>query len=107
MELSSESREAANTDYLNAEAAARKKNTSDRTAGAYSYSVAGRAQGIALKSGKGKVVRLGEAALFSAQVVTLPRRDGEVVFKAGMNVPGNDNRQFALNVLRWLSGLLE
>jgi hypothetical protein len=24
-----------------------------------------------------------------------------------MNVPGIDNRQFALNILHWLSGLLE
>ncbi len=25
----------------------------------------------------------------------------------GMNVPGNDDRQFALNALHWLSGLLK
>ena len=27
--------------------------------------------------------------------------------KFGMNVPGIDNRQMALNILHWLSGLLE
>ena len=49
---------------------------------------------------------LGEAAMFSAQVVTLPQGDRQVTFKAGMNAPGNDDRQFALNVGHWLSGLL-
>lgn len=46
--------------------------------------------------------------MFSAQVVTLNRQDGQpVTFKARMNVPGNDDRQLALNVLHWLSGLLQ
>ena len=53
-----------------------------------------------------RVVVLGEAAMFSAQVVTLPQGDRQVTFKAGMNAPGNDDRQFALNVGHWLSGLL-
>jgi hypothetical protein len=64
-------------------------------------SVAGQAQGIAFKLGKGRVVMLGEAAMLSAQVV------GSENFKMGMNVPGNDNRQFALNIMHWLSGLLK
>jgi hypothetical protein len=63
-------------------------------------SVAGQAQGIAFKLGKGRVVMLGEAAMLSAQVA------GPKNFKMGMNVPGNDNRQFALNIMHWLSGLL-
>ena len=25
----------------------------------------------------------------------------------GMNVPGNDDKQYALNVMHWLSGLLK
>ena len=62
-------------------------------------SAAGRAQGIALKIGKGRVVVLGEAAMLTAQVA--PRG-----FRFGMNVPGIDNRQFALNIMHWLSGLL-
>jgi hypothetical protein len=57
------------------------------------------AQGVAMTLGNGRVVVLGEAGLLSAQVDPLG-------FKMGMNSPGNDDRQFALNVLHWLSGLL-
>jgi hypothetical protein len=64
-------------------------------------SVAGQAQGLAFKFGKGRVVMLGEAAMLSAQVA------GPKHFPMGMNVPGNDNRQFALNIMHWLSGLLK
>jgi hypothetical protein len=63
-------------------------------------SAAGRAQGLALSVGKGRIVVLGEAAELSAQVIG----NGE---KFGMNVPGIDNRQMALNVMHWLSDLLE
>ena len=63
-------------------------------------SAAGRAQGLALKYGKGRVVVLGEAAMLTAQVA----RRG---FPFGMNVPGIDNRQLALNIMHWLSGLLK
>ena len=63
-------------------------------------SVAGWAQGIALKEGKGRVVILGEAAMLSAQIA------GPSKFKMGMNYPGTDNKQFALNLMHWLSGLL-
>jgi hypothetical protein len=52
----------------------------------------------------GRLVVLGEAAMLSAQIATFA--DGSVA-KAGMNVPGNDNRQFALNALHWLSGLVD
>lgn len=62
-------------------------------------SAAGRAQGLAFHFGKGRVVVLGEAAELSAQLVG--------VEKFGMNVPGLDNRQMALNIMHWLSGLLE
>lgn len=63
-------------------------------------SAAGRAQGLILKSGKGRVVVLGEAAMLSAQVV------GPNKMPFGMNRPGIDNRQLALNIMHWLSGLL-
>lgn len=66
-----------------------------------SVSVAGQAQGLAFKFGKGRVVLLGEAAMLSAQIA------GPDKFPMGMNVPGSDNRQFALNVMHWLSGLLK
>lgn len=58
-----------------------------------------RAQGLALRFGKGRVVVLGEAAMFSAQISA----GGQPM---GMNAPGNDDRQFALNTLHWLSRAL-
>ena len=64
-------------------------------------SAAGRAQAVAFKLGKGRVVIQGEAAMLSAQV-TGPNRS-----KMGMNVDGYDNKQYALNVMHWLSGLLK
>jgi hypothetical protein len=63
-------------------------------------SAAGRAQGIALQFGKGRVVILGEAAMLSAQIT----KDGKPV---GMNYPGNDNKQLALNIMHWLAGVVE
>jgi len=62
-------------------------------------SAAGRAQGLALRHGKGRVVMMGEAAELTAQVVGNDR--------FGMNVPGCDNRQLALNIMHWLAGLLD
>jgi len=59
---------------------------------------AGPAQGLALSYGKGRVVVLGEGAMVTAQV---NRRE-----PYGMNTPDNDNRQFVLNVMHWLSGTL-
>lgn len=64
-------------------------------------SAAGRAQGIVLQLGKGRVVILGEAAMISAQA------EGPEKFKFGMNREGNDNKQLALNIMHWLSGLLK
>jgi hypothetical protein len=61
------------------------------------HSARGHAQAVALEFGKGKVVVLGEAGMLSAQVDPLG-------FKMGMNTPGNDNKQFALNLFHWLSG---
>ncbi|HYV17830.1 MAG TPA: DUF4350 domain-containing protein [Verrucomicrobiae bacterium] len=59
-------------------------------------SAAGRAQGLALEVQAGRVVVLGEAGMLRAQ----RERDGTLV---GMNVPGYDNRQLALNIMHWLS----
>ena len=58
----------------------------------------GRAQGLALEVGKGRVVILGEAAMMTAQI----SGDGRPF---GMNAAGNDNRQLALNIMHWLSRL--
>lgn len=62
-------------------------------------SAAGRVQGLALRFGQGRVVVLGEAAMLTAQI--------EKGQRFGMNSPGNDNRAFTLNVVRWLAGALE
>ena len=62
---------------------------------------AGRAQGVAFKLGKGRAVVLAEAAMLSAQLA------GPQKMKFGMNRPGLDNRQLALNIMHWLSGLLK
>jgi hypothetical protein len=63
-----------------------------------------RAQGVILPFGKGRVFVLGEAAMISAQIVQIPNEDK---FLVGMNNPEFDNRQFALNSMHWLSGLLD
>jgi len=62
-------------------------------------SAAGRAQGLALEVGAGRIVVLGEAGMLRAQ----RDRNGATV---GMNVPGYDNRQLALNIMHWLSRAL-
>lgn len=62
-------------------------------------SAAGNCQGLALKHGNGRIVILGEAAMITAQVY-----EGE---KFGMNTTGNDNRQFALNIMHWLAKKLD
>ena len=64
-------------------------------------SAAGRAQGIAMRFGKGRIVVLGEAAMLSAQV------SGRERIPVGINFPGIDNKQLALNIMHWLSGLLK
>jgi hypothetical protein len=64
-------------------------------------SAAGSSQGLALTFGKGRVVMLGEASQLSAQ------RAGPQGRAMGMNLAGTDNRQWVLNLMHWLSGLLE
>ena len=59
---------------------------------------AGRSQAVALEYGRGRVIVLGEAGMLTAQI-----EDGR---RFGMNLPGIDNRQFALNIMHWLSRLL-
>lgn len=68
---------------------------------AHSKPAAARAQAVALSHGKGRVVIVGEAAMFSAQVIS--GQDGQDDEKVGMNAPGNDDKRFVLNVLHWLS----
>lgn len=63
-------------------------------------SAAGRAQGIAFEFGKGRVVVLADAAMTTALQL------GDGALKVGMNRRDNDDRQLALNVLHWLTRLL-
>ncbi|HMV48386.1 MAG TPA: DUF4350 domain-containing protein [Blastocatellia bacterium] len=59
-------------------------------------------QGATIKFGKGRVAVFGEAAMFSAQLA------GPNKAPMGMNAPAaKQNPQFLLNVLHWLSGLLD
>ena len=63
----------------------------------------GRVQGGAFKFGKGRVVVLGEAAVISGQATGRP---GFNIDRWGRHNPGIDARQFALNIMHWLSGIL-
>ena len=59
-------------------------------------------QGAVLRHGRGRVAVFGEAAMFSAQLAGQERRP------MGMNDPlARQNPQFILNVMHWLSGILE
>jgi hypothetical protein len=60
-------------------------------------SAANRAQGVALKFKKGRVIILGEAAMLSAQLSAKEQKP------MGMNYPNIDNQQLALNIMHWLS----
>ena len=62
-------------------------------------SAAGRCQGLALRLGKGRVVVLGEAAQLTAST--------DSPIPIGIKARELDNRQLALNIMHWLSGLLE
>jgi hypothetical protein len=107
LKLSTTSREAPTPNDLDLEdAAIRATGATNEAAGSHSMPAAGRSQGIAMTFGKGRVVVLGEAGMFSAQIARINEGNQQREFKFGMNVPGNDDRQFALNILHWLSGLL-
>ena len=59
-------------------------------------------QGAVMPVGRGRAAFLGEAAMFSAQVAGAERTP------MGMNSPmAEQNYQFALNLMHWLSGMLE
>ena len=60
-----------------------------------------RSHGIAFDFGKGKVVVTDAWALKA--LIFEPSERGRM----GMNTPGNDNKQFALNIVRWLTGYLK
>ncbi|HEY7169818.1 MAG TPA: DUF4350 domain-containing protein [Vicinamibacterales bacterium] len=86
LKLSATAREAMTRDDLESEEFAARQEAG--IAGSFSIPVAGRAQAVALPFGKGRLVVLGDASLLSA---------------AGLGASDADNRQFALNVVHWLS----
>lgn len=59
----------------------------------------GNAQCVAKKAGKGRVVILGDAAVLTAQIFENVR--------FGIDDTRNDNKQFALNIMHWLSNILQ
>ena len=63
-------------------------------------SAAGRAQGVAFQFGQGRVVVMGEAGMLTAQLAGPDKK------AMGMNQPSLDNKQLALNIVRWLAGVL-
>ncbi len=66
------------------------------------YNVKGWSQGAYKKSGEGRIVVFGEAAMFSAQLA------GEQKIKAGMNSEdASENYQLLLNIIHWLDGKLD
>jgi hypothetical protein len=67
-------------------------------------SAAGLSQAIALRHGRGRVIIVGEAAMLTAQTTRLP--DGTLL-RFGMSRDDTDNRQFVLNLIHWLSRLLD
>lgn len=67
-------------------------------------SARGLVQGGVVRHGEGRVAIFGEAAMFTAQTSV---RDGRTS-RMGMNHPqAGQNAQFVLNVLHWMSGLLD
>jgi len=61
----------------------------------------GRSMAVAMQVGRGRALIQGEAAMLSAQVIV---GAGPEPYKFGMNQPGLDNQQYALNAIRWLAG---
>ena len=61
---------------------------------------AGDAQMAAETFGRGRVVITGDIGMLSAQLMT----ENGVTAPWGMNVAGLENRQFVLNIVRWLAG---
>jgi len=66
-------------------------------------------QGAGFAYGKGRVVVMGEAACMSVQYLGAVTADGPVRWDSGTgyNTPGMENKQLVLNIMHYLSGLLE
>ncbi len=70
---------------------------------------AGALNAAAMTRGKGRVVILGEAAALTSQVITgdAAKAAGMTELRIGMSRADLDNKQLALNIVRWLAGRLE
>jgi hypothetical protein len=66
-------------------------------------SAAGRAQILAIEHGDGRIVVGADAAMFTAQIVL---RGDDEPFRVGFNRRNSDDRQLALNIMRWLTRAL-
>lgn len=64
----------------------------------------GNSQGLAGKTGKGRVVALGDSNGFTAMIFN---EDDGSTQPAGMNLEEYDWKQFVLNTLHWLTGVLD
>ena len=60
---------------------------------------------VALQRGRGRVVIIGEAAALTAQVITgdAAKAAGVTELRVGLSREGIDNKQFTLNIVRWLA----
>ncbi len=85
------------------------KAKASREAAVREWPVRGKAMAVAFRVGRGRVVVNGEVGMLTAQVFKEKDQDGreKITGKMGMNVPGNDDRQYVLNVLHWLFGALQ
>lgn len=85
------------------------KAKASREAALKKWPASGQAMAIAFTLGRGRVVISGEAGMMTAQVFQEKEKDGreKIVGKTGWDVPGNDDRQYVLNALHWLSGVLQ
>lgn len=63
------------------------------------------AAAVALTHGRGRVAIIGEAAALTAQIITgdIAKSAGVAELRIGMSRDGIDNKQFALNIVRWLA----
>jgi hypothetical protein len=62
---------------------------------------------VALSFGKGRVVIVGEAAMLTSAVDHYKNKNGEdQESRSGMAEPRFDDKQLALNIMHWLSKLL-
>jgi hypothetical protein len=64
----------------------------------------GNSQALAGNMGDRKVVALGDSNGFTAMAIAI---DDNSTFYSGMNLEGYEWKQFVLNVMHWLAGLLE